>query len=62
MKNFINNMSLPLFLTVSLTAFDGLAAIENQADENEDKRVPTEELVEGIKSRDGRWFEVEIIL
>ena len=62
MKNFINNMSLPLFLTVSLTAFDGLAAIENQADENEDKRVPTEELVEGLKSRDGRWFEVEIIV
>jgi hypothetical protein len=26
------------------------------------ERVPTEELVEGIKSSDGRWFEVEVIL
>ena len=26
------------------------------------ERVPTEELVEGIKSSDGRWFEVELIL
>lgn len=26
------------------------------------ERVPTEELVEGIKSRDGRWFEVELIV
>lgn len=25
-------------------------------------RVPTEDLVEGIKSRDGRWFEVEVII
>lgn len=29
---------------------------------NSAERIPTEELIEGIKSRDGRWFEVEIIL
>lgn len=26
------------------------------------ERVPTDELVEGIKSSDGRWFEVEVIV
>ena len=26
------------------------------------ERIPTEELVEGIKSSDGRWFEVEMII
>lgn len=32
------------------------------ADDKQTDRVPTEELVEGIKSRDGRWFEVELIV
>ena len=32
------------------------------AQEDASTRVPTEELVEGIKSRDGRWFEVEMII
>ena len=28
----------------------------------QNQRVPTKALVEGIKSRDGRWFEVEMIV
>ena len=32
------------------------------AESEQSDRVPTEELVEGIKSRDGRWFEVELIV
>ena len=31
-------------------------------DTSENRPIPTEELIEGIKSLDGRWFEVEVII
>ena len=44
-------------------ASQGAVAMNDPAtEEGEDDRIPTEELVEGIKSRDGRWFEVELII
>ncbi|MBU2881342.1 peptidoglycan binding protein CsiV [Psychrosphaera sp. B3R10] len=63
-----NLLPKPLFSVVCLTfAFQSLAV--NAFDINNDddaktvnQRVPTEELVEGIKSSDGRWFEVEMIV
>ena len=40
-----------------------MAAEDNTNPNNEDKqRVPTEELIEGITSSDGRWFEIEVII
>jgi len=43
------------------SVFSSMATAALVQDEMSD-RVPTEELIEGIKSRDGRWFEVELII
>ena len=53
----LKNLLLPL-TALSLVVSTASAANELEARE----RVPTEELVEGIKSSDGRWFEVEMII
>ena len=45
-------------LVSSLTLF----ANESIAQQEQRERVATKDLVEGIKSRDGRWFEVEMII
>ena len=45
-------------LISSLTLF----ANESIAQQEQRERVATKDLVEGIKSRDGRWFEVEMII
>jgi len=45
------------------TSVFSFAVMANDSDaEQKPERVPTEELVEGIKSSDGRWFEVEVII
>ncbi|NVK24346.1 MAG: hypothetical protein HWE10_05415 [Gammaproteobacteria bacterium] len=53
--------SIP-WLVSTLVYFSAPFAIASDTnDERKTERVPTEELVEGIKSADGRWFEVEMI-
>lgn len=51
-------------LTVAFQSFavNAFAINDNTTAKDNDQPVPTEELVEGIKSSDGRWFEVEMIV
>ena len=53
----LTSLSALLFGSVIING----TAFANEQDEKKE-RVPTEELVEGIKSSDGRWFEVEVII
>lgn len=50
------------FKIACLTAAVCILSTNVFAENEQSDRVPTEELVEGIKSRDGRWFEVELIV
>lgn len=49
-------------ISLSLLASVSLLSADTYAQSRSGERVPTKELVEGIKSRDGRWFEVEMIV
>ena len=60
MQGFINKLQLGSILCLGILCPTYLTA-EDIKDELP-TRVPTEELVEGIKSSDGRWFEVEMII
>ena len=51
------NKTTLLVLLTSISLFATFSSAQNSK-----QRVPTKELVEGIKSRDGRWFEVEMII
>lgn len=42
--------------------FNNTQSNDVNLDDGEPTRVPTEELIEGIKSADGRWFDVEVII
>lgn len=55
-KPFKTTALFTLISTLTLFANDSIAQQEQR------KRVATKDLVEGIKSRDGRWFEVEMII
>lgn len=55
-KPFITTILLSLLASVSFTVIDA------HAQSRQGDRIPTKELTEGIKSRDGRWFEVEMIV
>lgn len=55
-KPFIKTIFLTLLASVSFTV------VEAYAQSRQGDRIPTKELIEGIKSRDGRWFEVEMIV
>ncbi|QTH64154.1 hypothetical protein J1N51_01305 [Psychrosphaera ytuae] len=46
----------------STHASANLSSALTSDDKVQDQRIPTEELIEGIKSADGRWFDVEIII
>lgn len=56
LKPFTTTIILSVLASASLFTTDAIA--QSKVGE----RVPTKELVEGIKSRDGRWFEVEMIV
>ncbi len=47
---------------LTLLASLGLFTQQSTAQQEQTTRVATKDLVEGIKSRDGRWFEVEMII
>lgn len=49
-------------LLLTLLASASLISTDSYAQSKSGQRVPTTDLVEGIKSRDGRWFEVEMIV
>lgn len=59
-KTYKIKFSLLIALSIWVSSFTFSATL--LAKDLASNRVPTEDLVEGIKSRDGRWFEVEVII
>lgn len=60
----VKSLVRPLLLAVFGLSSTGMPLLANEPVElnNEPQRIATEDLIEGIKSSDGRWFEVEIIV
>lgn len=62
MNTIKSNLIRTALSAILLSSTISYAAVEPTEAEQENARIPTEELIEGIKSRDGRWFEVELII